>query len=317
MPPDYLNPKQPIGIEPAADRNIERITTCCLDASPKMSFFMGKGRLGGAWWMIWIMIASIVPAILIPPFLKNTVEVYQASLSFASITVIGFSLSLLWPILVWKKNYPIRFNRKTRKVYCHWYGKTYIEDWDTIRAYLKIQTDFNAQGAPSQVPQIHIEFHKDNGSVFTNPLLGLTSVSKGLAIDQEAMAAWEYIRRYMEEGPDGLALPELGIERALAFDELLTQSTPFPIIRSENKLMWPLHIGLFFPTRFVWFLITYPTEVLYYWLDKHVDMNPFPPEMDEPCRCEDEVVIWHPKMRLEQRRNSPAKQPKQKVPIIR
>ena len=44
----YMDPKQALDIEPAADRNVERITDCCLDAAPKMSHFLGKGRLGGS-----------------------------------------------------------------------------------------------------------------------------------------------------------------------------------------------------------------------------------------------------------------------------
>jgi hypothetical protein len=312
MTREYLDPKQSIGVEPAADRNIERITTCCLDASPKMSFFMGKGRLGGAWWMIWMSLAFGGLGI---PFGFYIGRPFDGLLY--SIIVGGLlGANVLWPIHVWKKWYPIRFSRKTRKVYCHWYGKTYIEDWDNIKAYLKIQTDFNAQGAPDQVPQIHIEFHKDNGTVFTNPLLGLTGFGIGLSIEDKAAAAWEYIRRYMEEGPDQLPEPDLRVHKALAFDELLPENNPFPILKSERKWVWPFEIGLFFPIRCIWFLITYPTEVLYYLLDKKVKMNPFPAEMDEPCQCENEKVIWHPKMRLE-RRSGTTKQPKQRIPIIR
>jgi hypothetical protein len=264
--------------------------------------------------MIWMGMMSVVLAFPMSFYDGNLETGIPAYLTVCSLSVVGFGLSLLWPIQVWKKKYPIRFSRKTRKVYCRWFGKTYSEDWDTIRAYLKIQTDFTPQGAPSKTPQIHIEFHKEDGSVFTNILLG---VSDGLTFEEEAASAWEYIRRYMEEGPEGLPEPDLDINKALAFDELLTENNPFPIIRNDNKLMWPLHIALFFPTRFIWFLITYPTEVLYYLLDKKVDMNPFPYDMDEPCRCEDEVVIWHPKMRLEQRKHDPAEQTKKRIPIIR
>lgn len=317
MPRDYLDPKQPMGIEPAADRNIERITTCCLDASPKMSFFMGKGRLGGAWWFIWIGMATFVPSISLPVLADETLAAYRASMILTLAVGVFVALNLLfWSVPVWKKNYPIRFSRSTRKVYCHWYGKTYIEDWDSIKAYLKIQTDFNAKGAPSQVPQIHIEFHKENGTVFTNPLLGLTGFGIGLSIEDKAAAAWEYIRRYMEEGPDDLPEPDLRVHKALAFDELLPENNPFPILKSERKWVWPFEIGLFFPLRCVWFLITYPTEVLYYLLDKKVKMNPFPAEMDEPCRCENEKVIWHPKMRLEKQHGT-ARPTKQRIPIIR
>ncbi|MEJ2694381.1 MAG: hypothetical protein P8166_15445 [Candidatus Thiodiazotropha sp.] len=316
MTREYLDPKQSIGVEPAADRNVERISTCCLDASPKMSFFLGKGRLGGAWWMIWMGMMGIVLAFPMSFYDGDLETGIPAYLTVCAMVIPTFGLSLLWPIHVWKKWHPIRFSRKTRKVYCHWYGKTYSEDWDSIKAYLKIQTDFNAQGAPDQVPQIHIEFHKEDGSVFTNPLIGLTGFGIGLSIEDKAAAAWEYIRRYMEEGPDQLPEPDLRVHKALSFDELLPENNPFPILRSERKWVWPFEIGLFFPLRCIWFLITYPTEVLYYLLDKKVKMNPFPAEMDEPCQCENEKVIWHPKMRLE-RRSGTAKQPKQRIPIIR
>jgi len=101
-------------------------------------------------------------------------------------SIIFFSLSLLWPIHVWKTHYPIRFSRKTRKVYCHWYGKTYIEDWDTIKAYIQVKTDFNAQGAPGQTPQINIEFHNDDGSVAEHSVIGTDK--GGLYLDEQAAA---------------------------------------------------------------------------------------------------------------------------------
>jgi hypothetical protein len=307
-----------MGIEPMADRNIERITTCCLDAPPKMSFLFGKGRGGGGWWFIWIWMATFVPAISLPIFAEDTLAVYRASmiLTVAMGVFVGLNLTF-WSVRVWKNHYPIRFCRKTRKVYCYWENKTLVEDWDTLKVYLQVNTEFTPQGAPSQVPLINIEFHREDGSIYTTTLVALSSILNGLSPAEEAAAAWEYIRRYMEEGPEQLQEPDIGVEKALAFDELLQAHNPFPIIRNDNKLMWPLHIALFFPTRCIWFLITYPTELLYYLLDKKVDMKPYPPEMDEPCRCEDEVVIWHPKMRLEQRKHDPAERTKKRIPIIR
>jgi len=203
MAKQYLDPKESLGIEPDADRNVERMTSCCLDVRPKNSYLMGRGRGGGAWWMIWMGVACALPALMIPPFLKDTFEVYEASLTFASIAVIGFGLSLFWPIHIWKNQLPMRFNRKTRKVYSHLKGKTYIEKWDELRAYLKIQHGVTAMGAPLRDPQIHIEFHGEDGStLFTVFLMGVDRIS--LPTDQQAPAFWEYIRRFMEEGPKGL-----------------------------------------------------------------------------------------------------------------
>jgi hypothetical protein len=212
-----------------------------------------------------------------------------------------FSLSLLWPIHIWKNHYPIRFSRRTRKVYCHWNGKTYIEDWDTIKAYLQIKTDFNAHGAPSQTPQINIEFHNDDGSVAEHSVIGLTGFGIGLTIDEKAAATWEYIRRYMEDGPEQLPEPDFRIDKPLAFNELLKVHSPFPILKNKEDPSWLIDIFINLPLQLLWFPIAYPTEVIYYFLDKHVEMKPFPPEMDEPCRCKNEVVIWEPKQHLEKR----------------
>lgn len=256
--------------------------------------------------MIWIMMASVVPAIVIPPFVKDTLEVYQASMTFASIAVVGFGVSLLFPIHVWKTHYPIRFSRKTRKVYCYFNNKIYIEDWDTIRVYLQTKLDFNAMGAPSQTPQINIEFHNEDGSVAENSVIGVDK--GGLHIDEQAAAFWEYIRRFMENGPQDLPLPKM-----------LKTDKPAADIQEIHRLYLNFHLWdegasyfnkllnvLFLPLFVAWTMITYPTEILYYYLDKYVDMKPFPPEMDEPCRCENEVVIWEPKQHLEKQHEEAA-----------
>jgi hypothetical protein len=302
----YLDPKQPLNIEPAADRNVERITDCCLDAAPKMSFFLGKGRVGGAWWMIWMGMMVIVLG-AITSFMDGNIKTgIPAFLGIVAICVTGFGLSLLFPIHIWKTHYPIRFSRKSRKVYCHWSGKTYIEDWDTIKAYIQIKTDFNAMGAPSQTPQINIEFHNDDGSVAEHSVIGLTGFGTGHTIDEQAEATWEYIRHYMEEGPEQLPEPDLRTYKPLAFKDLIKVHSPFPIIKNKEDPAWFIDIFINFPFYLLWFPIAYPTEVIYYFLDKHVHMKPFPPEMDEPCRCENEVVIWEPSQHLEKRHEEAA-----------
>jgi hypothetical protein len=204
----YLDPKEPLGIEPDADRNVERMTDCCLDVRPKSSYLFGRGRGGGAWWMIWMGMACAVPAVVLPPFLKDTLEVYEASLTFATIAVLGFSLSLLWPIHIWKTHLPLRFNRKIRKVYFYWKGKTYVEDWDKLRVSLKAQFNVNAMGAPIRDPHVNVNFHNEDGSTFTVFLMGVERM--GFTPEHRAAAFWEYIRRYMEDGPDGLPEPDLG-----------------------------------------------------------------------------------------------------------
>lgn len=284
MTPLYLDPRHPLDIEPAAESNVERITDCCLDVNGKSAYLV-KARGGGAWWMIWIAMACLVPALVIPPFYSEPLEVYAASLTFASVACLGFGITLyVWDIRVWRTHIPLRFSRKTRKVYFHWKGKTYIEDWDTLRAYLKVQFGVSGTGAPSNAPQINIEFHEEDGKPLTVFLIGTDK--KGLTVDEKAAAFWEYIRRYMEEGPQSVPAPDLSIWKPVAYEDLLKLHSPLPIIKTRRKWLWPVCVFVLFPLRIVWFLISFPTEFLYYHLEKRIKVDPFPPEMEEAGRCE-------------------------------
>lgn len=113
-----------------------------------------------------------------------------------------FGISLyVWPVRVWRHQLPLRFNRKTRKVYLHFRGKTYIEDWDTIRAYLTVQSGLTGVGAPIRDQQVNIEFDQGTDRPLTIFLMGTHRWN--VQLDRQADAFWEYIRRYMEEGPQG------------------------------------------------------------------------------------------------------------------
>jgi len=230
--------------------------------------------------MIWMGVFFSTPFLLVGIYTRDVLG------GFFFFLLVGgfFGLSLLWPVHVWKNQLPLRFNRKNRKVYFHWRGKTYVEKWDELRVYLKIQGGVTATGAPLLDPHINLEFHNDDGSVFTVFLMGVDRI--GLTVDEEAAAFWEYIRRYMEEGPERLPEPDWGMYAPLAFNELPQAHNPFPLLKSKHEWLWPIEIVLFFPIRCVWFLISYPTEVLYYFLEKHVKTKPFPPDMEAPCRCE-------------------------------
>jgi hypothetical protein len=305
----YLDPKQPLGIEPDADRNVERMTDCCLDVRPKSSYLFGRGRGGGAWWMIWMIFFVVVLCALGLVYLFYKAQLDLSSQIFLNglfeaiyfviiPSVIFFGLSLLWPIHIWKTHLPLRFNRKTRKVYFHWKGKTYVEDWHEIKVSLKAQFGMNAMGAPIRDPHVNVEFHNENGSTFTVFLMGVERM--GFTPEHRAAAFWEYIRRYMEKGPDELPEPDLGAWRPLDLKGLYLDNMPFPVFKSQNKCLWPLEITLLFPLRFIWFSISYPTELIYYFVEKHVKVNPFPPEMEEACRCDQAVKVWYPKQATEE-----------------
>jgi hypothetical protein len=276
----YLDPKQPLDIAPLADRNVERITEHCLDVNAKGAYIV-KGRGGGAWWMIWMAIAFGGSGI---PFGIYIGRPLDGRVNFPSHRGGVLASLYVWPIRVWRNHIPIRFNRATRKVYFHWKGTTYIEDWDTLRAYFKMQVGVSGVGAPIRDPQINIEFHDAQGNAFTVFVVGTERL--GLTDEEQAATFWEYIRRYMEEGPQSVPAPDLDVWNPAEKSELLKLHWPLPVLRSTSWWWWPLDLLLWFPLRVVWFLITYPTEVLYYHLAKRMAVNPFPEEMEAPCRNE-------------------------------
>jgi hypothetical protein len=291
----YLDPKQPLDIAPLADRNVERITEHCLDVNAKGAYIV-KGRGGGAWWMIWMTNGMFILSLFSFIYLtletgltlsdpKFTNGVFELVFFVGMPTFIFFAVSLyVWPIRVWRNHIPIRFNRATRKVYFHWKGTTYIEDWDTLRAYFKMQAGLSGVGAPIRDPQINLEFHDAQGNAFTVFVVGTERL--GLTDEEQAATFWEYIRRYMEEGPQSVPAPDLDVWNPAQKSELLKLHWPFPVLRSTSWWWWPLDLLLWFPLRVIWFLITYPTEVLYYHLAKRMAVNPFPEEMEAPCRNE-------------------------------
>ncbi len=294
-----MAPDQALDIEPAADRNVVRMSDCCLDVQSKSAYILGKGRGGGAWWMIWMGMMCVVIALITSIVSENHLETLRTGLIAASIAVVGFGLSLLWPIHVWKSHLPLRFNRKTRKIYFHWQGKTHVENWDELKAQLKVQFGLSAMGAPFQDPQINIEFHKEDGSPFSVLLMGVEDID--LTKEQQAAAFWEYIRRYMEEGPEHLPMPDTSHEFGdNALQELRQQYRLFPLWKGEISLLSKLfNIVFILPFSIVWVAITYPTEILYYYLQKHIETNPFPHEMEEACRCDEAEKVWYPKQQAE------------------
>ena len=243
MTQQYLDPKQPFDIEPAADRNVERMTECCLDVNGKAANIV-KGRGRGAWWMIWMAMMCLVLGAPLSFYDGNIEKGLPAFLLVAAVAIFGFGISLyVWPVRVWRTHLPLRFSRKTRKVYFHWKGKTYIEDWDNLRAYLKIQSGVTGVGAPIRDPQVNIEFHNDDGSPLTVFLMGVSK--KELIVDEEAAAFWEYIRRYMEEGPENLPAPDMDIWKPVPYEELYKTFWPFPIHTLSGWWWWPLEIALY------------------------------------------------------------------------
>ncbi|WP_340527318.1 DUF6708 domain-containing protein [Cupriavidus necator] len=105
----------------------------------------------------------------------------------------------------------IRFNRVTRKVYLHtppFAGGIKTFDWDSTQATL------DNKAAMSPVPVSQEEANSGSGRLIMGWLdvearraLGLVFVGRPAGNAAKGRAWWEYIRRYMEEGPDSVPQP--------------------------------------------------------------------------------------------------------------
>jgi len=281
MSDDFLDPKQALDIEPDADNNVERITTCCLDVNAKSAALV-KGRGSIAWWAICMQMMGIVMSIPLCFFDGDLAKGLPAyiGLVLTFIVILG-PLLYVWPIRVWRTHVPMRFSRKTKEVYFYWKGVVYIQEWDSLVASLNVRSGLTGVGAPIRDPQIQVYFFGGGPPGFSVALLGTDR--RGLPVDQKAAAFWEYIRRFMEDGPEGLPMPNMEPSNPLPYDQILKAHLPFPIIKTKHKVLWPIWIFAFFPIRVLWFFIGYPTDLLYYHLAKRLQTPPFPALMEEPC----------------------------------
>ena len=92
-------------------------------------------------------------------------------------------------------HYPMRFNRKTRKVHCFRDdGTVMTEDWDKLFFYV----------TPAQWGSWEVRFHRlseDRNTVLeTFALQFMADKHEPFLLSQ-----WEFVRHYMEEGPEELA----------------------------------------------------------------------------------------------------------------
>ncbi len=263
----YLNPRLPSGAEPCADLNADKAGNCCLDVHLKnYSSLIGRGR--GSWLVIW-----------------GSMFMYALYLSLGLSTgggggilnlllmASGTAFLLSAPILfityrISKNQSPLRFCRKNRTLYLYLKKKFYTFNWDTIHAYTQTIAMIAPTGTPYSEPHLIIELDDDKDSPTWVLISGSETCKKPVPAHLESLAIWEYIRVFMEHGPDYLPdpnprTPYLSLEEIKSGKKL----NPFPIAGDDN-LFWQIMTTLFFPVRVIFFIITYPTDFIYYYFHK-------------------------------------------------
>lgn len=284
---DFLDPKRPASNRPAADHTVEAVGPCCLDVNVRWAY-LAKGRLGLVWWCILCLYA--IPVFAAAVYLlslwtgdegfeySSIKEAGLGALGAAVVTDGIFAIGLIYLIHVWRTHLPVRFNRKTREVSVHRRGKTYTCDWDDIKAILwqiRVRTWVD--------PVIMIYFRRRNDL----PLkVILMSNPDDVYSPTSAGPLWEYIRFFMEEGPEKLPPAIPAVEPYQSLHAIREAHDPMAV-RAKQWWLWPLEIAFVTPFRVLLWIVKKPTEITYYHLSRRIKMKPFPPEMVAACECDD------------------------------
>ncbi|WP_155696732.1 DUF6708 domain-containing protein [Burkholderia stagnalis] len=165
--------------------------------------------------------------------------------------MVSFALFCMWKIGEWFgfTHYPIRLNRINRTVYVFRRDGTILSArWDDLYFALRV----NSRAAGFCTVGICGLVLKDSKTVEEMFVFGYASTSR-----ENCLRHWEFIRRYMEEGPRAvLNVPGLGLYLPIAdkretlyegWIELVSNDAWNPVFK---WLMFPFHV-LFFIGRLV------------------------------------------------------------------
>jgi hypothetical protein len=130
--------------------------------------------------------------------------------------------------------------------------------------------------APLNDPHINLEFDNEDGSVFTLFLMRVDRTD--LTTEQRVEAFSEIIRHFMEDGAERLPTLDQSHEfKDDAMKEIWEMYKLFPLWeKNVSFLTKMLGILPMLPISAIGSAISYPTEILYYHLEKHIKTNLFP-----------------------------------------
>ncbi|WP_155639831.1 hypothetical protein [Burkholderia cepacia] len=150
---DALRPSDPpLGVEPAADNNVMKVTEHCLFMRTAFGSIYG-GRSSMSWWAAVItpfifVLDSALEYVNYRYFRANEgynagfVTYYFEHWMYPVGMVLVLLLGCFWMFIPWRTQLPIIFNRRTRRVTCLIQGKWVYQSWDYLEAYIKDVTTF-------------------------------------------------------------------------------------------------------------------------------------------------------------------------------
>ncbi|MHA7684153.1 DUF6708 domain-containing protein [Cupriavidus sp. PET2-C1] len=293
---------------PHGQRASERVTSNCSVYQKNETFLEVCGQFEGQRGLAGFAVAFIPTALLLFVsyfslyFIGNWIrgtwpggEPYGSEHNIVGVLHIGLTLFLFWlakklvlPLL--RKDYftsrriLIRFNRVTRKVYVHnplFAGGIKTYDWDAAQATL------DNKAAMSPVPVSEAEANSGSGrlilgwvDVEARKALGMVFIGRAAGNAARGRAWWEYIRRYMEEGPDSVPKPFPRLWKGVWPQySLLNMFYLYPERLIHGGPLWWLILPLLAPVDLV--------RAALHWLAMLLCVEPrFPPEIEQAGRVQ-------------------------------
>ncbi|WP_322088403.1 hypothetical protein [Burkholderia sp. BCC1999] len=299
---DALRPSDPpLGVEPAADNNVMKVTADCLFMRTAFGSMYG-GRRSMSWWAAVVLpfifaISSVLEYVAYVDdrdrngysagALMHYLENWGHTVGDTALVLLCFS----WIFIPWRTQLPIIFNRKTRQVTCVIQGKWVYQSWDHLEAYIKDVTTFAVGGAPVNEGVLTLAFPcADPDRPYADGRLRI-----GIAATKDADEAffnrgiygaamvWEYIRLYMQDGMDALP-PSSTLDnyRATSVRECVKTWDPFRMF--QTRTWWKrLLVLVLFPVvaPFLWLIAL--GDIFYMWLDRILPRRKWPKELIDAC----------------------------------
>ena len=279
-----LLPNKSTGTKPRIDGfNFSGITENTLKLREYKGQY-GGGRLGGAWWSIWILIMSSIIMLGSDVLALITGEPITGDWFLGVIAMLAAVLAFSPFFILWRREVPVCFNRKTRKVSFWIKGQLAQVDWDEIEAYTKLSRSA-AAGSGALVKEQLIAFN-----IFITPV----SVAHNVTIpgtdywdkDDPVMGAkglWEYIYLFMEKGIEGVPEPK-NTTRICSLKESMIDTNPYPI--KDVHIIGIIINTILLPFTVPFAIINVITDMVYCVLDIILPRRKPPKPLREACEAE-------------------------------
>ncbi|MFN3416097.1 MAG: DUF6708 domain-containing protein [Caldimonas sp.] len=128
----------------------------------------------------------------------------------------------------------VRFNRKTRKVYVHrpgYAGGVVALDWEECLSTERDPSKLKPRNRPDSAMPLILTWPPDRTG---HDLMEMIYIGRWPRRVRESLQLWEFIRRYMEEGPESVPQPK----------RLGRFPWPWKSVSAALSLIWPLLSGI-------------------------------------------------------------------------